>query len=115
MSKIATDRTDPLSWSPPAQTLSGEDAAAYGRSVLESAGVDVEELNRRVGRPRVGGARGRHGERSPRVNIAVTKLQYDALLEIEESEGRSRSEIVREALEEYLERRLARPEGHSTP
>ena len=46
--------SDPTQWGEPEEVLTGESAAAHGRSVLESAGVDVDELDRRMGRPRLG-------------------------------------------------------------
>jgi hypothetical protein len=91
---------NPAAWGAPAQTLTGAEAAAFGRSVLEAAGVDVAAVERSVGRPRVGGP-GRKGERSPRVNAAITDAQY-AELKRREAEGQNRSAIVREALDRYF-------------
>lgn len=46
------DVVDFESWGPPAVVLRGAAAAARGRALLEAAGVDVKELERRVGRSR---------------------------------------------------------------
>lgn len=74
---------------------------AHSRALLEAAGVDVEAVERRVGRPRIGGKAGRKGERSARVNVAVTDAQV-AIIDRLAGDGRTRSDIVREALDEYL-------------
>ena len=42
---------DPSQWGEPEGTLTGPAAAAAGRALLEAAGVDVDELDRRMGRP----------------------------------------------------------------
>lgn len=49
----------------------------------------------------MGGKAGRKGERSARVNVAVTDAQA-AIIDRLAGQGRSRSDIVREALDEYL-------------
>ena len=45
---------DPTTWTAPEGVLRGDAAAAYGRSVLETAGVDIAVVERAAGRPRVG-------------------------------------------------------------
>lgn len=45
------DVVDFESWGPPAVVLRGAAAAARGRALLEAAGVDVKELERRVVQP----------------------------------------------------------------
>jgi hypothetical protein len=92
---------DPSAWGKPDQVLTGADAVEYGRSLLEAAGVDVAAVERVVGRPRVGGGGGRKGVRSPRVNVTISSAQ-EAAIERLEREGRTRSEIVRAALDQYL-------------
>jgi len=92
---------EPESWGEPQGRLAGADAAAHGRALLEDAGVDVAAVERRVGRPRIGGKAGSKGERSARVNVAVTDAQA-AIIDRLAREGRTRSAIVREALDEYL-------------
>jgi Ribbon-helix-helix protein, copG family len=91
----------PESWGEPQGVLTGAEAAAHGRALLEAAGIDVEAVERRVGRPRIGGKTGRKGERSARVNVAVTDAQA-AIIDRLAGQGRTRSDIVREALDEYL-------------
>jgi hypothetical protein len=91
----------PDAWGEPDGVRTGADAAAHGRSVLEAAGVDVEAVERRVGRPRIDGKPGLKGERSARVNVAVTDAQA-VLIDRLAGGGRTRSDIVREALDEYL-------------
>ena len=90
----------PGSWSRPAAVLAGAEAAAYGRTMLEDAGVDLEALARRVGRPHLG-APGTPGKRSPRVNVALTP-ELARQLDLLATEGRTRSDIVRDALVTYL-------------
>ncbi|NYI42605.1 ribbon-helix-helix protein, CopG family [Demequina lutea] len=92
---------EPESWGEPQGGPTGADAAAHGRALLEAAGVDVAAVERRVGRPRIGGTAGRKGERSARVNVAVTDAQA-AIIDRLVGQGRTRSDIVREALDEYL-------------
>jgi hypothetical protein len=92
---------EPGAWGEPQGRLTGADAAAHGRALLEAAGVDVAAVERRVGRPRIGGKTGRKGERSARVNVAVTNAQA-AIIDRLAGDGRTRSDIVREALDEYL-------------
>lgn len=95
---------DPDAWDEPQGRETGEAASARGRALLEAAGVDVAAVERRVGRPRIGGKAGRKGERSTRVNVAVTDAQA-AIIDRLTGEGRTRSDIVREALDEYLSAR----------
>lgn len=94
----------PEAWGEPQGRLTGAEAAAHGRALLEDAGVDVAAVERRVGRPRVGGNPGPKGQRSVRVNVAVTDAQA-AIIDQLTGEGRTRSDIVREALDEYLSAR----------
>ena len=95
---------DPFVWGRPQETLTGEAAAAYGRSLLEGAGVDIVAVERAVGRPRVGGGSGLRGSRSPRLNVAISDAQAALLEEAERRSGASRSQLVREALDLYLRR-----------
>ncbi len=93
--------TAPEAWGEPQGRLTGADAAFHGRALLEAAGVDVPGVERRVGRPRVGGNPGPKGQRSVRVNVAVTDAQA-TIIDRLTGQGRTRSDIVREALDEYL-------------
>lgn len=95
---------NPGAWGDPKDVLRGAEAAKYGRSVLEAAGVDVTAVERSVGRPRVGGATSPKGVRSPRVNVAISEQTNALLEEVGRRRGVSRSTIVREALDSYLRR-----------
>ena len=107
--EAASFAADPDAWGEPQGRVTGADAAAHGRDLLEAAGVDVAAVERRVGRPRIGGTAGHKGERSARVNVAVTDAQA-AIIDQLAGQGRTRSDIVREALDEYLAAR-AYPES----
>ena len=100
-SESARFAVEPGTWGEPQGRLTGAAAAAHGRALLEAGGVDVAAVERRVGRPRIGGTAGRKGERSARVNVAVTDAQA-AIIDRLANQGRTRSDIVREALDEYL-------------
>jgi hypothetical protein len=94
---------DPTTWSAPEGVLRGDAAAAYGRSVLEAAGVDVAAVERAAGRPRVGRRDSApKGIRSPRVNVSISQTQDQLLDQLARDRGQSRSELVREALDTYL-------------
>jgi Ribbon-helix-helix protein, copG family len=94
---------DPTTWNTPEGVLRGDAAAAYGRSVLEAAGVDVVSVERAAGRPRVGRRDSApKGIRSPRVNVSISQTQDQLLDQLVRDRGRSRSELVREALDTYL-------------
>jgi hypothetical protein len=96
---------DPTKWTAPERVLRGDAAAAYGRSVLEAAGVDIAAVERAVGRPRVGRLdKAPKGSRSPRVNVSISLTQDQLLDKLVHDQGRSRSELVREALDTYLSR-----------
>lgn len=99
--RSAESAADPSAWGTPEQVLTGDGAEAYGRSLLEAAGVDIAAVERAVGRPRVGGGGGRKGVRSPRVNVTISAA-HEAAIERLEHEGRTRSDIVRAALDQYL-------------
>lgn len=100
--RLAAFAADPATWGEPREVLTGDAASAYGRSLLEAAGVDVRAVERSVGRPRVGGGAGRRGVRSPRVNVTISAAQ-EAAIERLEQQGLTRSQIVRDALDRYLE------------
>jgi hypothetical protein len=100
---LATWAQDPTAWSAPQGVLRGQAAAAYGRGVLEAAGVDLAAVERAVGRPRVGRRDSApKGVRSPRVNVAISLTQDQLLDQLAHDSGRSRSELVREALDTFL-------------
>lgn len=87
----------------PSQVLRGAAAAAHGRATLEAAGIDVDALERRSGpgRPSVSRALA-PGQRSPRVNVAVSMETDQRIKDLAEQTGISRSELVREALDRGL-------------
>jgi hypothetical protein len=94
---------DPATWTAPKGVLRGDAAAAYGRSVLEDAGVDIAAVDRAAGRPRVGRLESAaKGVRSPRVNVSISQTQNQLLDQLALDRGRSRSELVREAIDSYL-------------
>ena len=94
----------PEAWAQPERTLRGKAAADFGWQVLESAGVDVVGIERSVGRPRIGGTSSApKGVRSPRVNVAISAHTDELLNQLEQRRGVSRSELVREALDHYLQ------------
>ncbi len=96
---------DALLDTPGAMILRGADAAAAGRAALEAAGVDLDALEARIakgGRPRLDGAPTGVGERAPRVNVSIPSTIEDLLIERIATTGRSKSELVRDALEAYL-------------
>lgn len=96
---------DPARWAAPKGVLRGADAAAYGRGVLKAAGVDIAAVERAVGRPRVGPRDSApKGVRSPRVNVSISLTQDQLLDQLARDRGRSRSDLVREALDTYLSR-----------
>ncbi|MEO6142457.1 MAG: CopG family transcriptional regulator [Dermatophilaceae bacterium] len=85
------------------KTLHGAEAAAAGRALLESAGVDVDAVERAVGgRPRLDPSAPR-GPRSPRVNVAIPETLSDALKATAKARGVRTSVLVREALARYLD------------
>jgi hypothetical protein len=95
---------DALLATTPTRTLHGEQAAASGRAALEAAGVDTSALEERVargGRPPLGETV-IPGERSPRVNVAIPATVDELLNQRTATTGRSRSEVVRDALAAYL-------------
>lgn len=91
---------DPTQWGEPEEVLTGDAAADYGRAVLESAGVDVDALDQRMGRPRLGP--GAVGTRSPRVNASITPEMDADLTALQAKTGKDRSALVREAIKQYL-------------
>ncbi|PZS30875.1 MAG: hypothetical protein DLM58_12915 [Pseudonocardiales bacterium] len=94
---------DPTTWSAPRGVLRGDGAVAYGRSLLEAAGVDIAAVERAAGRPRVGPRDSApKGVRSPRVNVSISLTQDQLLDQLAHAHGRTRSDLVREALDTYL-------------
>jgi hypothetical protein len=85
------------------KALHGAEAAAAGRALLESGGVDVDAVERAVGgRPRLDPTAPRGG-RSPRVNVAIPETMDDVLKAKAKARGVRTSVLVREALARYLD------------
>lgn len=105
---LAARLTDPeVPLAAPREVHVGEDAARFGREfLLREYGSEeaLQEAMRNPGRPRVGAAQ--EGP-SPVVRGAITSSDFAALTELMKSSGMKQSAIVREAVHEYLERRLA--------
>ena len=81
--------------------LRGAEAAAAGRAMLAAAGVDVDQVDRAAGRPRLDPTAPK-GTRSPRVNVAIPEIMAAHLKSLAEARGVKPSEIVREALSAYI-------------
>ncbi|ACZ20499.1 Ribbon-helix-helix protein, copG family [Sanguibacter keddieii DSM 10542] len=87
----------------PRRAVTGPQAGAEARAMLETAGVDVAAVERRVGRPRLDGSPPKpHGQRSPRVNVAVSDQTNQAIESARLKLGVSRSDFVRKALDSYI-------------
>lgn len=85
------------------QVKTGADAAAEGRAFLlrEYGSMEAIEAEMRVGRPRVGAAK--RGP-SPTVRARLSDADYAAFQQLQDTTGRSQSEIVRDAVHDYLAR-----------
>jgi len=99
---------DPATTVDPSTVHTGEASRMAARQMLVEAGVDVEVVERRGGRPRVGDGAGHPGRRSPRLNVAVSAEVHDLVTRAAAARGggTTRSDIVREALDEYLSTHL---------
>jgi hypothetical protein len=94
--------TDMVAWAKagdfnPRTRLTAAEAADSNRAMLEAAGVDVESLERSVGRPRI-------NPRDATVSItfrAPTNLDHAAKT-LAKKQGRERSDLIRDALTEYV-------------
>lgn len=91
---------DPSKWGEPESVLTGAEAAAAARADLETAGLDVKAFERRMGRPRLGP--GQEGTRSPRAATSLSPELEERLDAVSAKTGKSRSQLMREALEHYL-------------
>lgn len=81
--------------------LETEDFVVGGERLTESrAGEIADRLERRSGRPSLSS----HGAHSPVLNLRVSQTTKDQLQSLARSSGRRQSDIVREALAEYLDR-----------
>lgn len=82
--------------------LDTEDVRFSGERLTESRAEQVaaEVLSRTPGRPSLSGAR----ETSPSLTIRLPRSDRARLDEVASAQGRRASEVVRQALEEYLAR-----------
>lgn len=105
---LAARLTDPdVPLSAPSEVRAGVEAARFGQELLLREYGSMEAPGaamRRPGRPRVGAEQ--QGP-SPVVRGAITAADFDALTEFMKRCGTKQSAIVREAVHEYLERRVA--------
>lgn len=94
---MAKMKKDDREWITPSGTVITEEVAEELAEEAER-GYDVSRLERRfVGRPSLG-----EGGVSPRVSFRASQDLYDAAWKRADKEGRSLSELAREALERYL-------------
>ena len=77
-----------------ATILRGEAAAEFGRKMLERAGV---------GRPRLDPTEAVTG-RSPRRQVRLPQALSDGVDQLAAAQGRAASEVMREAIADYLDR-----------
>ncbi|MGL4175074.1 MAG: CopG family ribbon-helix-helix protein [Dermatophilaceae bacterium] len=74
--------------------LRGESATAFGREMLERAGV---------GRPRLDPTEAVTG-RSPRRQVRLSQALSDRVDKLAATQGRAASEVMRDAISDYLDR-----------
>lgn len=78
-----------------------EEFVVGGERLTESRAAEIaERLERRVGRP----ALGEPGKQSPALNLRIARADKDQLEVLARQQGRRTSDVVREALREYLDR-----------
>lgn len=103
--ELAQDMEDGNYTTDPAQTVTGEAAAAEGKAMLRAAfGTDdLEQIEAvRRGRPTLERqAAGQAGE-SKMLRVRVTSAMDAALVELSRQRGTTKSEVVRELLAERL-------------
>lgn len=81
--------------------LDAEEFYVGGERLTEARAAELaERAERRAGRPSLTG-RGTH---SPALNLRVSQATKDQLEDLAASSGRRQSDLVREALAEYLDR-----------
>nr|HET7120918.1 ribbon-helix-helix domain-containing protein [Solirubrobacterales bacterium] len=94
---MAKMKKDEQQWITPAGTVITQEVAEELAEEAER-GYDLEHLERRfVGRPSLG-----QSGVSPRVSFRAPSDLYDAAWKRADKEGRSLSDLAREALERYL-------------
>ncbi|MDF1487390.1 ribbon-helix-helix protein, CopG family [Tessaracoccus caeni] len=81
--------------------LDAEEFVIGGKPLTESHAAEIaERLERRVGRP----ALGEPGKRSPALSLRIARADKDQLEVLARQQGRRTSDLVRDALREYLDR-----------
>ncbi|WP_341729770.1 ribbon-helix-helix protein, CopG family [Brooklawnia sp.] len=81
--------------------LDGEVFVVGGRRLTERRAAELaERAERRGGRPSLSGG----GKRSPALSLRVTQSDRDRLDAVAAAQGRRSSDVVRDALREYLDR-----------
>lgn len=84
--------------------LDAEEFVVGGERLTESSAAEIaERLERRVGRP----ALGEPGKRSPALNLRIARADKDQLEALARQQGRRTSDLVRDALREYLDRHVS--------
>lgn len=89
---------------------SGAEAAASGRAMLETALGGPEAVERAVrGRPALSSttARQAHGYKSPQRTFRLPHDLDEKLTRLSARQGRRQSDVVRDALAEYIDRNSA--------
>jgi hypothetical protein len=102
--RMATEEARPAGRSRDGASLRGAAAASLGEQMLlEALGSDAA-VAKAVGRPKLGGATG-NGEASPTLRVRVTQDRKERLERLRlQQHRRYTSDLVREAIDEYLER-----------
>ena len=84
------------------QVKTGADAAAEGRAFMVreyGSAAELDKVLRQAGRPRIGQA---PKGASPTVRARISDADYAAVKRLEEVTGRTQSDLVREAVHQFL-------------
>ena len=81
----------------PRTHLTGAEARAETEALLTAAGVDLAALERRVGRPRVDPS-----DETVSITFRAPRTVDVAVRNLAKREGRDRSDLLRDALSEYI-------------
>lgn len=103
--ELAARLTDPATpLSAPTQAQTGEAARVAGQEFMlreyGSPEAIAEALVRRSGRPRIGH---RASGESPTVRARISDVDYAAFKKLEDLTGKTQSELVRQAVHQFLE------------
>ncbi|WP_348789188.1 hypothetical protein [Leifsonia sp. NPDC080035] len=86
------------------ESAHGADAAALGEQLLLEALGSPEAVERRVGRPRVD-SEGEKGTASPMIQVRISAARKRDLERLRvETRSKSTSDVIRAAIDEYVER-----------